>query len=92
MLGHVLILRKTSTEDKKTVHSDNNKKMKKITFLNKSTRSLHCRSVSSRKKEGKLFLTVEERRWSEETKRSQLFYERDEEFDRSIKDCKVFLL
>jgi len=29
MLDHVVILRKTSTEDKKTIHSDNNKKMKK---------------------------------------------------------------
>jgi hypothetical protein len=41
--------------------------MRTNTFLNRSTRSKTWKRVSGRKKEGKLVLTVEKRRWSEET-------------------------
>ena len=42
-------------------------KMRKKIFFNRSTRSKTWKCVSSKKKEGKLVLIVEERTWSEET-------------------------
>lgn len=42
-------------------------KMRKKIFFNRFTRSKTWKRVSSKKKEGKLVLIVEDRRWSEET-------------------------
>jgi hypothetical protein len=52
----------------KIIHGEsNNKNEKKKIFFNRSTRSKTWKRVSSKKKEGKLVLIVEERRWLEET-------------------------